>query len=224
MFTGIVEAVGTVLEVAPGRDAVRLRVKAPSLFADLELGESVAVNGVCLTVAQHGAGAARFDVVPETVRRSTLGTLVAGSAVNLERALRPTGRLGGHIVQGHVDGVGSVQSIERGKEGHVITLQSPACVSDYIVGKGSVAIEGVSLTVAWLVAGGFAVTLIPHTLATTTLGRLKPGDGVNLEADIIGKYVARQLARTTGAGSPSESAESDDARLLRLLQEEGFPT
>ncbi len=218
MFTGIIEAIGTVTEMRPAGNAIRLRVAAPGLFADAPavLGESVAVNGVCLTVSEIDARAVRFDVVPETIRRSKLNALRAGDPVNLERAMRPTGRFGGHFVQGHVDGVGTVRSVQRAGESYLLTVQAPAEVLEFVVEKGSITIDGVSLTIAHLSSDAFSVALVPHTLSATTLGRLKVGDVVNLEADLIGKYVAQMVARHTGA------APRSDAGLLRLLQEEGY--
>lgn len=216
MFTGIVETVGRVAEVTPAGQAVRLVISAPELFADVALGESIAVNGVCLTVAGISPRGVRFDVVPETVQRTDLRELRPGDRVNLERALRPGDRLGGHFVQGHVDAVGTVRSIERAGAAYLLRVQAPPAVTDYLVEKGSVAIDGVSLTVVDVDAEGFSVALIPHTLATTTLGQRQPGDRVNLEADILGKYVARQLRLRTAARPPAEEP------LLRLLQEEGY--
>lgn len=216
MFTGIVEAIGTIQEAATTGGALRLTVAAPELLTDAAVGESVSVNGVCLTVTTTGPRGARFDVVPETVRRTTLKALRPGDRVNLERALRPTDRFGGHFVQGHVDAVGTVRSLERAGAGYVLEVDAPREVTDFLVDKGSVAISGVSLTVVRVDADGFSVALIPHTLSVTTLGLLKPGAAVNLEADIIGKYVARYVARYSGAGGRT------DENLMRLLQEEGF--
>ncbi|MBI3947744.1 MAG: riboflavin synthase [Armatimonadetes bacterium] len=216
MFTGIIEAVGAIRRVIPAREAVRLEIAADVLFNDVALGESVAVSGVCLTVAASGAGVARFDVVPETIRRTKLGELKPGDPVNLERALRPTDRLGGHFVQGHVDGVGRVHSLEQRGGEHVLTIAAPREVTDYLVDKGSVAVDGASLTVVAAERDRFSVALIPHTLAATTLGRLRPGDRVNVEADLIGKHVARYLARQT----PREGGS--DAEWMRRLRDEGF--
>ncbi|HOM82557.1 MAG TPA: riboflavin synthase [Armatimonadota bacterium] len=216
MFTGIVEAIGTVQEAVLTGGALRLTIEAPELLADAVVGESVSVNGVCLTVTTTGPRGACFDVVPETVRRTTLRMLRPGDRVNLERALRPTDRFGGHFVQGHVDAVGSVRALQRAGANYILEVDAPQEVTQFLVDKGSVAISGVSLTVVRVDANGFSVALIPHTLKVTTLGSLKPGDQVNLEADIIGKYVARFVARhSAGAGRA-------DAELMRLLQEEGY--
>jgi len=196
---------------------MRLGITAPGLFADARVGDSISVSGVCLTITRHGPDEAAFDVVPETVQRSRLGLLRPGDRVNLERALRASDRFGGHFVQGHVDGVGTVRALQRAGEDVVLVVDAPPAVTDYLVEKGSVAVDGVSLTVAEVRADGFSVALIPHTLSVTTLGGLEPGDRANLEADLIGKYVARYVARFAGGKRPR-----DDEGLLRLLQEEGY--
>ena len=175
MFTGLVKEVGVVAAVTHGADGVRLEVQA-GLSSSAAIGDSVAVNGVCLTVVAAGGGTLAFDAVPETLARSSLGMLGPGSRVNLEPALRAGDPLGGHYVQGHVDGVGRV-------------------LLRYVVEKGSIAVEGTSLTVAGVDGGGFAVALIPHTLAATTLGGLSAGDAVNLEVDVLAKYVEKLLPR-----------------------------
>ena len=180
MFTGIVRERGRVVAF----DGSRLVVKTG---ADAEIGDSVAIAGVCLTVAERDDGTLSFDVVAETLDRSTLGGLAAGDEVNVEPALRAGDPLGGHIVQGHVDGVGSL----RGSAGGLTWFDAPGDVLRYCVEKGSISVDGTSLTVAALDDAGFAVALVPHTLAATTLGTLEPGDKVNLEADVIGKYVER---------------------------------
>jgi riboflavin synthase len=187
MFTGIVEALGTVLGVSPAR----LEVDSP--FQDLTVGESIAVNGVCLTVAARAEGPFVASISEETARRTSLGDLSVGDPVNLERAMVAGGRFGGHIVQGHVDGVGMVGEV-RDLAGSVeMSFEPPVELERYLVVKGSVTVEGVSLTVASLENGHFSVSLIPHTLASTTLGRRRPGDRVNLEVDVLAKYVERLL-------------------------------
>ena len=180
MFTGIVRERGRVVAF----DGSRLVVETG---ADAEIGDSVAIAGVCLTVAERDDGTLSFDVVAETLDRSTLGGLVAGDEVNVEPALRAGDPLGGHIVQGHVDGVGSL----RGSADGLTWFDAPGDVLRYCVEKGSISVDGTSLTVAALDDAGFAVALVPHTLEATTLGTLEPGDNVNLEADVIGKYVER---------------------------------
>jgi riboflavin synthase len=187
MFTGIVRERGRVAGVEGGR----LAVDAPETASEAGLGDSVSINGVCLTVVELDAPRLAFDVVPETLSRSSLSRLAAGAGVNVEPALRPTDRMGGHIVQGHVDGVGRVRSIDPEGDGRRVWIAAPPHVLRYCVEKGSITVEGVSLTIAETGPDAFAVALIPHTLAETTLGELEPGDEVNLEADVLAKYVER---------------------------------
>ena len=190
MFTGLVEALGTIEAAEPQDGGLRLWIDAGALEAEPLVGDSVAVDGCCLTVvARKGAGLA-FDAIPETLRRTTLGRRGVGDAVNLELPLLPTDRLGGHFVQGHVDAVTEVT--DRSAEGAdvVMTFRMPAELARQIVEKGSIAIDGVSMTVAGVSADAFSVALIPHTLAVTTLGLRQPGDTVNLEGDILAKYIA----------------------------------
>lgn len=194
MFTGIVREVGRVASVDGGAEGVRLTVTAPRTAPDVALGDSVAVNGVCLTVTAADGDRLAFDAVPETLRRTSLARLREGAEVNLEPALRAGEPLGGHIVQGHVDGVGRVQSVEAEGEGLRVFVEAPPELLRYLVEKGSVAVEGVSLTVAELADDAFAVALIPHTLAETTLAQLAPGRDVNLEVDVLAKYVERLVA------------------------------
>jgi riboflavin synthase len=180
VFTGIVRELGRVVAF----DGPRLLVDAPETTA--EVGDSIAVDGVCLTVVEHDGDQFAFDVVDETLSRTTLGTLTADARVNIEPALRAGDPLGGHMVQGHVDGVGRVRSISQ-----PVWIDAPADVLRYCVEKGSIAVDGVSLTIAALDDDGFGVALVPHTLAATTLGAAKPGDAVNLEVDVLAKYVER---------------------------------
>ena len=197
MYTGIVEELGEVVNVEHLADAARLIVRGPRVTTDIAHGDSIAVNGVCLTVTGTAAGTFTADVMAETLNRSSLGALEPGSPVNLERSLRVGDRLGGHMVQGHVDGMGTVLSRVRGEHWDVVRIAVPPGLARYLVEKGSVAVDGVSLTVSAL--GGtpdepwFEVSLIPTTLAATTLGGLPTGGRVNLEADVIGKYVERML-------------------------------
>ena len=195
MFTGIVRERGRLVAVDGGADGVRLRIEAPSTATQVGLGDSVSIDGVCLTVIELNGVAVAFEAVPETLARSTLGALQPDADVNLEVALRAGEPLGGHYVQGHVDGVGTVRSVEPEGDGRRIWIDAPADVLRYCVEKGSIAVQGVSLTIAELDEDGFAVALIPHTLAETTLSALAPGDGVNLEADVLAKYVERLLQR-----------------------------
>jgi riboflavin synthase len=191
MFTGIVGELGRVAAIDGGETGIRLVVDAPATAAAVAVGDSVSVNGVCLTAVTAENGTLAFDAVPETLARTSLGRLAPGAAVNLESALRAGDPLGGHIVQGHVDGLGRVRTTEPEGEGRRIWLDAPPELLRYVVEKGSIAVDGVSLTVAALDEAGFAVALIPHTLSATTLGVLKPGDEINLEVDILAKYVER---------------------------------
>jgi riboflavin synthase len=198
MFTGIVEELGEVVSVEHLDGAARITVRGPQVTADARAGDSIAVNGTCLTVTGLSGSDFTADVMAETLRRTGLGDLAPGSPVNLERSLRVGDRLGGHLVQGHVDEVGTVVSRVTGDRWDVVRITVPPRLARYLVEKGSVAVDGVSLTVSALSGGPgeqpwFEVSLIPATLAATTLGRVQPGAGVNLEADVIGKYVERML-------------------------------
>jgi riboflavin synthase len=193
VFTGLIREVGHVASVDGGDAGVRLEIEAPLTSVGAALGDSVAINGVCLTVVAVDGSRLAFDAVPETLSRSSLGRLASGSPVNLEPALRAGDALGGHYVQGHVDGVGAVRTVEPEGDGRRIWFDAPADLLRYVVEKGSVAIEGTSLTIAALDDSGFAVALIPHTLEATTFGSLEPGDPVNLEVDVLAKYVERLL-------------------------------
>jgi riboflavin synthase len=195
MFTGIVEEVGTVVHVEhlPGADA-RLTVRGPLATSDAGLGDSISVSGICLTVVGlPGDGTFLADVMPETLRRTALGDLAPDSRVNLERAVRADARLGGHVVQGHVDGVGVIARRTPGQRWDDVVIEVPAALTRYIAEKGSIAVSGVSLTVTAVGEGRFGVSLIPTTLAATTLGELAVGDRVNIEVDVIAKYVERLL-------------------------------
>jgi riboflavin synthase len=192
MFTGIVEDLGEVMELRDGRLTVRSRVAA----RDAGVGDSIAVNGICLTVVDVQDGTISFDLSSETLARSAAGRLAAGAHVNLERPATLAGRLGGHLVQGHVDGVGTVAGVEVDAAGGAeLRVRVPAEFARYIVEKGSIAIDGVSLTVAAIDGDAIVLALIPHTLAVTTLGAVRAGDPVNLEVDVIAKYVERLMER-----------------------------
>jgi riboflavin synthase len=194
MFTGIVEEMGTVRAAARQGDVVRLEVTAVAAREGSEVGASVAVNGVCLTVVTPTPGGLAFEVGPETLERTTLGRLAAGDAVNLERPLRFGAAVGGHLVLGHVDGIGTVEGVTRVESTARVKIALPGpALAPLLVAQGSVAVDGVSLTIAALWALAFEVMVIPHTLAVTTFGRLARGQAVNLETDVIGKYLQRSL-------------------------------
>jgi riboflavin synthase len=200
MFTGIVTATGIVRRMARESGKGRLTVEAPELAAEVEVGDSVAVDGVCLTVTEFGAGTMTFDVVTETLSKSTLGDLATGSHVNLEGALRVGDRLSGHFVMGHVDGVGEVVERKDDPGQTVIRFRAPPPVAKYLLEKGSIAVSGVSLTI-WDVSGPeFSIAVVPHTLASTTLADLKRGARVNLEADVLARWIARLLPDRPGGG------------------------
>ena len=193
MFTGLIGSLGTVERLAEGSTSCRLTVRAPQLLSGVKIGDSIAVNGVCLTVVHLRGDTFTADVMPETVRRTTLHLLQSGDRVNLEKALRPTDGLDGHIVQGHVEGVGTIQQIISEGNARVYRIQAPGELLRYIVEKGSIAVDGISLTVTETDDSGFGVSLIPHTAKMTTLGYKSAGDAVNLETDILARYVEKML-------------------------------
>jgi riboflavin synthase len=191
VFTGIVGEMGSIEAISATSEGARIRISAPETAPECAIGDSVAIDGCCLTVVAGGDGALEFDAVAETLRRTTLGGLRPGDRVNVEAAMRMGDRLGGHWVQGHVDGVGEVTAVEPDGDGVRVTFSAPGAVARYTIEKGSVCVAGVSLTVAAYDDDGFTVALIPHTRAVTTLGALAPGARVNLEADLVGKYVEK---------------------------------
>lgn len=193
MFTGLVHALGSVVEMQPAAAARRLTIAEPRLATSVSLGESVMVNGVCLTVVERDADAMRFDVGPESLRLTNLGELKPGDGVNLERALAVGDRLGGHIVQGHVDGLGRITRRERQGEWETVWIDCPPELARQMIRKGSIAVDGVSLTLVEVTPTSFSVALIPHTLAMTTLGFKQPPATVNLETDLFAKYVCKFL-------------------------------
>jgi riboflavin synthase len=207
MFTGIVEELGTVSALHLGDDDGTVTVTAPRTVAGARHGDSIAVNGVCLTVALLEGDAFVADVMPETLRRTSLRRLAVGDRVNVEAALTPQSRLGGHVVQGHVDGVGTVESREPGPRWDTIRIGLPDSLARYVAAKGSVAVDGVSLTVVDVDNAAFTVGLIPTTLAETTLGERRPGDEVNLEVDVLAKYVERLLTAPTRQGAATMPTE-----------------
>lgn len=210
MFTGLIELLATITTIRQTSGGAKLAVDLGAYAGELQMGDSVAINGVCLTATSTTGSEATFDMVSETLERSTLVKLQPGDQVNIERALKAGDRLGGHFVQGHVDGIGVVSRIDR-SDGFEIEIAAPPDIMELIVTKGSIAVDGVSLTVARKKTDRFAVALIPLTLESTTLGLLKPGNRVNLETDILGKYV-RQFVKGTG-----EEGVTED-----LLRKSGF--
>jgi riboflavin synthase len=214
MFTGIIEELGHVRTLNPNEGGARIEITATTVLADAVLGASIAVNGCCLTVVELGAGWWAADAVTETLVRTSLGALAVGDPVNLERPLRLSDRLGGHLVQGHVDGVGELVDRTALPDGSTrMRFQLPAHLTRYLVEKGSITVDGISLTVAALHEDGFDVAVIPHTLEVTNLGALRSGDPVNLEVDVLAKYVERLLApdATEGtAANPYEPSRGPD--------------
>ncbi|MEL4107014.1 riboflavin synthase [Oscillospiraceae bacterium WX1] len=205
MFTGIIEEIGTVTAVAKDARASRLSIRAAAVFSDLRLGDSVSVNGVCLTVSDFGGSIFTADVMHETLDRTNLGALVPGRRVNLERAMSASGRFGGHIVSGHIDGTGRIIATRRDGTAVWVTVSAPPVILRYVVEKGSIAIDGISLTVARVTPRDFSVSLIPHTGQATTLLDRHIGETVNLENDMIGKYVERFV---TAGQSPQAAVGS----------------
>jgi riboflavin synthase len=195
MFTGIIEELGTVVKLEPGAAGARLQIQCRAVLDDLSSGSSIAVNGVCLTAVDLKSNSFSADLAPETLKRSNLGDLTSGAKVNLERPLSPGGRLSGHIVQGHVDGMGELVSLENlGDQNWWLKIRVPAELDRYLVFKGSIAIDGISLTIASLEHGILGVTIIPHTYQNTSLGSRAPGDRLNLECDMLAKHVEKLLA------------------------------
>ncbi|GFE25518.1 riboflavin synthase [Streptomyces nigrescens] len=207
MFTGIVEELGEVVAVEDLGDASRFRLRGPVVTEDAKHGDSIAVNGVCLTVVETADGEFTADVMAETLNRSSLGALAAGSRVNLERPMALGGRLGGHLVQGHVDGTGTILERTPGEHWEIVKIALPAALSRYVVEKGSITVDGVSLTVVDAADDYFTISLIPTTLALTTLGIKKAGDPVNLEVDVLAKYVERLLGRGADGGADLKDIE-----------------
>ena len=232
MFTGIIEEVGIIRHIARGRDSAVLTIRAKTILEGTKLGDSIAVNGICLTVTSLGADFFTADVMHETLNRSALSRLGTGCPVNLERAMPATGRFGGHIVAGHVDGVGSIGLIRRDATAIWFTFLAGPEILRYVVEKGSIAIDGISLTVATVDAEGFSVSTIPHTLAHTNLGTRRRGDPVNLETDLVGKYIEKLLRPmpgngtsqngTAGAGSDATGASASSGITRDMLTRYGF--
>ncbi|MCI5740256.1 MAG: riboflavin synthase [Lachnospiraceae bacterium] len=193
MFTGIVEEMGTIAGIQKGAKSAVLTIQAEKVFSDIHIGDSIALNGVCLTVTSFSGNTYTADVMNETLRRSSLGSLTIGSKVNLERAMAANGRFGGHIVSGHIDGTGTITKVEKDDNAIWYTIAAEENLMKYIVEKGSIAIDGISLTVAKRSDMDFAISMIPHTAKETVLSQKKPGDIVNLENDIVGKYIEQLM-------------------------------
>lgn len=221
MFTGIIEEVGSIRSVVKGSRSAVLSVAAETVLAGTKVGDSIAVNGVCLTVTGLTRGGFEADVMAETLRRSSLGQLSRGSMVNLERAMAADGRFGGHIVAGHIDGTGTVRSMRREDNAVWVEVQTTPEILRYIIEKGSIAIDGISLTVAGLTEDSFLVSVIPHTGQETTLLQRKQGDVVNLENDMVGKYVERLLGLPPG-GEGTGDAQNTGGITLEMLQRYGM--
>ena len=210
MFTGLVAEMGAVVSLAKKGNGARLSLDAKILSRDAKLGDSIAINGTCLTVVEIKGNVLAFDLSDETLKSSNLGELKAHDRVNLEPALRLDDRLGGHFVTGHIDGAGRIRSKTLEGEVHKIVVETEPWIAEYLVEKGSVAVDGISLTVVDVLRDGFSLVIIPHTARLTTLGIKGPGDRVNVEVDILGKYVLRFLKK------------GKDANLMRTLMEKGF--
>ena len=222
MFTGIIEEKGKIKAIKRGTASSVLKIEGSIIFSDLKIGDSVAVNGVCLTATKIEGGTFEADVMHETLNRTGLGSLRPGSSVNLERAMAANGRFGGHIVSGHIDGQGTVRDIKRDDNAIWYYIEAPAEIMRYIVEKGSIAIDGISLTVAKVTETTFAVSIIPHTAAETTLSERKMGDKVNLENDIIGKYVEKLAGPYTGGAGGSGSGSGSGGLTMEKLINEGI--
>ncbi len=215
MFTGIIEEIGTVRQIQKGRHSAVLHIEARTVLEGLKIGDSIAVNGVCLTVISFHSDGFAADVMHETLNRSSLAHLRSGSHVNLERAMSANGRFGGHMVAGHVDGVGQIIRIQKDDTAVWYTVQAASSVMRYIVEKGSVAIDGISLTVAEVSTESFSVSVIPHTATVTVLSERRVGDTVNLETDIVGKYVEKLL-------QPGEAKAASSGLTEEFLTRYGF--
>jgi len=218
MFTGLVEEVGTIKEVRPAGKAVHLSIKASKVLEGVQLGDSIACNGICLTVTHFDKDSFTVDAIPETMRRTTLHELAAGSPINLERAMAMGQRFGGHIVSGHVDGVGRIVSIVEEDIAKVVRISAPSEVLRYVVEKGSITIDGISLTVMDVDSESFRVSIIPHTWMVTVLRHRRVGSTVNLECDIIGKYVERLLGPHLPGGTQAKSSRVS----MDFLRDNGF--
>ncbi|WP_127530811.1 riboflavin synthase [Paenibacillus kobensis] len=224
MFTGLIEEVGKLKGVSRAGEAMVLTIEASRVLGDVAIGDSISVNGVCLTVTSFTRGSFQADVMPQTFRHSNLKDLKPGSKVNLERAMAAGGRFGGHIVQGHIDGVGVIVSrtVDANAVVFAIRSEDEEAFAKYVIPKGSITIDGISLTVIRAESGSFAVSIIPHTLAQTALNDKQPGDTVNLEADILGKYVDHLLNYRSSASSTESAKRSRTGVTASFLADNGF--
>lgn len=223
LFTGIIEEIGTVVSISRGTQAAKLTLQGKLIFEDMHIGDSIAVNGVCLTVTEKTSNTFIVDIMPETLRRSSLGKLSKGSKVNMERAMAANGRFGGHIVSGHIDGTGEIESFVKEDSAVWVTIKTPGKLLKYIIEKGSITIDGISLTVAYVDNRCFKVSLIPHTASNTTLLMKKAGDIVNLENDIVGKYIDKLLHFEDSKLEAEENeGKTSDGISMDFLAENGF--
>lgn len=223
MFTGIIEEIGKIKGIHKGKSSAVLEISASKVLEDVHLGDSIAVNGVCLTVTSFGDSWFKVDVMHESMNRSSLSVLKSGSHVNLERAMAANGRFGGHIVSGHVDGMGTVRSVERDDNAVWYTITAAPTIMKYIVEKGSITIDGISLTVAKVGHDNFSVSIIPHTLKETILAEKRPGDVVNLENDMIGKYVERFVSIGAASLYDGQFEEKKESGItMEFLAKNGF--
>ncbi len=221
MFTGIVEEIGTVVSISKGVQSSKLTLQGDVIFEDMHIGDSIAVNGVCLTVTTKTSNTFTVDVMAETLRRSSLGSLTSGGKVNMERAMAANGRFGGHIVSGHIDGTGEIESFVKEDNAVWVTIKTPAKILKYIIEKGSITIDGISLTVAYVDNHCFKVSVIPHTAANTTLLSKKPGDIVNLENDIVGKYIDK-LLHFKDDSEEKQNSNKESGISMDFLAQNGF--
>lgn len=219
MFTGIIEEIGEIITIKQGSKSAELSIRGKVVTEDSRVGDSIAVNGVCLTATRIQGDIFTADVMAESMRRTALGSLSQGSKVNLERAMPATGRFGGHIVSGHIDGTGTISNMVREDNAVWVTVQAPPAILKYVIEKGSIAIDGISLTVAYVDDKCFKVSIIPHTAGETTLLTKKPGDAVNLENDVIGKYVEKLLGYSANEKKEQQHKSGIDEK---FLMENGF--
>ncbi|MGN0438271.1 MAG: riboflavin synthase [Lachnospiraceae bacterium] len=222
MFTGIIEELGTVVSISKGAKSSKLTLQGQIIFEDMHIGDSIAVNGVCLTVTEKTQNTFTVDVMAETLRRSSLGLLSKGSKVNMERAMAANGRFGGHIVSGHIDGTGTIESFVQEDNAVWVTIATTAKLLKYIIEKGSITIDGISLTVAYVDNRCFKVSLIPHTAANTTLLMKKAGDLVNLENDIVGKYIDKLIHFQEVEETEDSNQNMSQVISMDFLAENGF--